>query len=377
MTLHGVIFAGGGTGGHIFPAIAIAEQLNETGSSPTDPSSGQYHPPLPVAYLCSARDIDRRILEPRSLHFTPIPASPFSLHPQAFARFILGWGASVNTCKRTIRDHCQAWNIDPSDCALVATGGFVCAPAAAAARKLGCAVAIVNLDAVPGKAVRLLARNADRIFTTYPAFGLEPVGPIVRKQAIAPDTPESCRKALGLDPHLPTLVVSGASQGATSLNEFVLALVRASPDMFAGWQILHQAGPDRADLVQTAYRHLPVPAKVVGLLDEVGLMWGAATLAIARAGAGTVAELFANQVHTLFLPYPFHHDQHQKRNAQPMVDAGLAEILEDHIDPSQNAQHHAARIRARLKTPPASIPPKQTTQVPNGAQQIAHFLRNL
>jgi len=483
MTLGGVIFAGGGTGGHIFPALAIAEQLaspspvpNGEGaqvlegrrgaslpsatdqcsdtptlrggsSSATDQSSGQCSTPqqptkghfpatqqrdkggvlpaalqpprchdspssaqscfptpehtletnandassgsapegratresarradLPTAYLCSTRPIDRAILEPRHADFTPIPAVPFN--PKHLLRFLIRWPKAVRACRTAIRTYCTAWNIEPSQCALVATGGFVCAPAAAAARQLGLRVNLVNLDAIPGKAARLLARKADEIYTTYPAFGVTPVGPIVHNQARAPAPPGQCRQQLGLDPDTPTLVISGASQGATSINAFILALIHEKPEIFAGWQILHQAGPDRAPAVEAEYRTLPVTAKVVGLVDEVGLMWGAATLALARSGAGTVAELWANAVPTLFMPYPYHRDEHQKYNARPMVEAGLAAILTDHIDPARNIAAHAKTMKKSLKSPEFANIGQNIAQPTNGAAEIAIQLRN-
>ncbi len=415
MTLGGVIFAGGGTGGHIFPAIAIAEQLSQP--SATDQSSGQCSEPpentkggrlpatqpedtkggrlpaaqqpprhhdspptaqscIPTAYLCSTRPIDHAILEPRNCDFTPIPAAPFSVRPKALLHFLRAWPKAVRACRETIQARCTNWNIEPNQCALVATGGFVCAPAAAAARQLGLSVVLVNLDAVPGKAARLLARKADDIYTTYPAFNLDPVGPIVRNQARASAPPQDCRQQLGLDPDKPTLVVSGASQGATSINAFILALARERPELFDGWQILHQAGPDRVEAVEAEYRTLPVTAKVVGLVDEVGLMWGAATLALARSGAGTVAELWANAVPSLFMPYPYHRDEHQKHNARPMVDAGLATVLTDHIDPASNIAAHAELIAERLNSPKFVNLTEKSAPPVNGAAEIAAKLRN-
>ncbi len=375
MSVQGVIFAGGGTGGHIFPAVAIAEQLNRVGGD--DHPGGASGSQIPIAYLCSTREIDLRILEPRDCDFTQIPAVPFSARPRSLIRFLCTWRGSVRACKTAILDRCKLWGVEPASVAVVATGGFVCAPAARAARSLGCSVTLVNLDAVPGKAARLLARRADHVFTTYPAFGVEPIGPIVRSEALAPDTPEQCRVALGLDPAKPTLVVSGASQGAQSLNGFVLMLVEREPSVFEGWQILHQAGPDRVHEVEAAYAQCSVPSRVVGLLDDVGLMWGSATLAIARAGAGTVAELDANGVESIFFPYPYHHDDHQKRNAQPMADAGRATILQDFVNPEQNMQAHAAQIKAALNAARERKTRYLQRESSDGALEIAKMLRNL
>jgi UDP-N-acetylglucosamine:LPS N-acetylglucosamine transferase len=173
---------------------------------------------------------------------------------------------------------------------------------------------------------------------------------------------------------MPTLVVSGASQGAQSINDFVLALARSRPEIFAGWQILHQAGPDRAQAVEAAYRDIPVPSRTLGLIDDVGLLWGSATLVLARSGAGTVAEIWSNNLPALLMPYPHHKDQHQRLNAKPIVDAGLATILTDHVDPAANIEAHAATLAAALAAAPTPPPP---VPVPDGAAKIARFLRNL
>lgn len=368
MSLDAVIFAGGGTGGHIFPAIAILESLRTE------------HPDLPALFLSSTRDIDRRILEPRRLHFQPIAARPFSLHPNSLIRFALTWSGAVRSCVDAIALHLQQHAVTPRAAALVATGGFVSAPAVAAARKLGLRAALVNLDAVPGKANRYLASKTDIVFSTYEALGARLVGPIVRREARAPGDRAACRRCFGLDPDRLTLLVTGASQGAESLNRFVPSLVRHATQAFADWQILHQAGPDRSAQVRAAYAALPVRAEVVELVEDVGSMWGAADLAIARAGAGTVAEAWINRVPAAFLPYPYHKDEHQRHNALPLERAGAAVICRDLIDPERNMAEHADML-VRLLTESRGLLDMGTAYdrlaATDGAATIASHLRNL
>ncbi|KAA0212958.1 MAG: UDP-N-acetylglucosamine--N-acetylmuramyl-(pentapeptide) pyrophosphoryl-undecaprenol N-acetylglucosamine transferase [Leptolyngbya sp. PLA3] len=368
MSLQAVIFAGGGTGGHIFPAIAILESLHAR------------QPDLPPLFLCSSRDIDRRILEPRALAFRPVPARPFSLRPGPLLQFVRTWSGVVRSCTSAIASHLQKHGVAPESAALVATGGFVSAPAVAAARRLGLHTALVNLDAIPGKANRHLASRTDVIFSTYQALGAQLVGPIVRREARAPRDRAACRRRFDLEPARRTLLVTGASQGAESLNRLVPSLVRHNPQAFADWQILHQAGPERSADVQASYASLPVRAEVVELIDDVGSMWGAADLAIARAGAGTVAEAWINRVPTVFLPYPYHPDEHQRHNAMPLQSAGAALICRDLIDPERNIAAHAEML-VRLLTESRGLLAMSSgferLAPPDGAEAIASHLRNL
>jgi UDP-N-acetylglucosamine--N-acetylmuramyl-(pentapeptide) pyrophosphoryl-undecaprenol N-acetylglucosamine transferase len=154
----------------------------------------------------------------------------------------------------------------------------------------------------------------------------------IRRRAIATGSPGKCRARLGLDVDRPTLLVTGASQGATSINEFMIALIQCDPKMFADWQVCHLSGQGADESMRAAYKRAKVRAVVQPFLNEMGLAWGAADLAISRAGASSVAEAAHNAVPTVFLPYPYHEDMHQKHNAQPLVDLGGAFIATDFID---------------------------------------------
>ena len=171
----------------------------------------------------------------------------------------------------------------------------------------------------------------------------------MRSAARARQDAAACRIALGLDPAKPTLLVTGASQGARSINDLMLGLVRDHAAALKGWQIVHQTGADEAERVRRAYEAAGIRAEVRPFFEGMGAAWGAADLAVSRAGAGSVAEAWANLVPTVFLPYPYHKDEHQRHNARPLAEAGAAIIVKDRIEAGENLREAGAAIRDLLE----------------------------
>ena len=318
-----VLLAGGGTGGHIYPNLAIAESVATIG------------PAVACQFLLSQRPIDTAIARQHALAYQTLTAQPLPKRPGAVWPFIKTYWAARREVRRLIAQTRPA--------ALIATGGFVSAPAAHAARSANVPIALVNLDATPGLANRLVARWATTVFTVYPTAHLpdaRTIGMPIRAAALADDTPSEARGALGLDPDRPTLLVTAGSQGARTINNMIAPLINDPPvkEALAGWQILHLAGSDMVDEVETTYQSAGLSAKVLSYCHAMGNAWAAADLAISRAGAATVGEIWANHVPALFMPYPYHRDQHQQHNARPLVEAGGAELVSDRIDPDRNAR---------------------------------------
>ncbi|NUQ53345.1 MAG: UDP-N-acetylglucosamine--N-acetylmuramyl-(pentapeptide) pyrophosphoryl-undecaprenol N-acetylglucosamine transferase [Phycisphaerales bacterium] len=331
------VLAGGGTGGHIFPNLAIAEQLESLiGRRPR------------CVFAVSARPLDAQILKDESREFEVIPAEPFVLRPRGFLKFLNSWGRSV----RAARELLQKLKRDHGRVDVVATGGFVSAPVAQAARVERVPVTLVNLDATPGRANRWIARHAARVFTAAEAssVGWPVIRPLVRAAAMAPGDARACRKKLGLDPDRPVLFVTGASQGAGTINKLLVALVEKHTSDFVsrGWQVIHQTGPrtDAKDIENSrgAMKSAGIPAIVEPFFREMGVAWGAADLAISRSGAGSVAEAWANATPSVFLPYPYHKDQHQRANAVILLRAGACVVEDDLIDPEKNAGRAGATL---------------------------------
>ncbi len=356
------LFAGGGSGGHISPALAICERLLDL-----DPSAR-------TLFMCSTRAIDRSMLAQAKVQFQPMPGAPFSVRPQAMVRFARSFAA----CRRAAGKEIRRQRVDR----IVAMGGFVAAPVVSAAIATRAPVTLVNLDDPPGKANRWIARRCDQVLsaievTDRPGFAERIVGMPIRRNALAPGTPPQCRKALGLDPAVPTLLVTGASQGARSINAMVTAVAAADPELFGQWQVLHLAGSGEEGRVQAAWEAAGVAVIVRPFLHGMGPAWGAADLAVSRAGASSVAEAWANAVPTLFLPYPYHTDRHQQRNAAPMAAAGGAVIETDAIDAAANVTAAGATLRDLMRDEPRRRSMRAALRAcpaPDAAETIARLL---
>ena len=228
---------------------------------------------------------------------------------------------------------------------VLALGGFVAAsvmPGILKARRARSVqgfngrIVLLNLDRIPGKANRQIARKADVVLTAVDTvqsgFASMTTGLPIRSAAMASGSKSHCRLELGLDPDRTTLLITGASQGASSLNRLMSRLIEEYPEPMQRFQVIHLSGQQPKESLQQLYSSAGIKAVVKPFMHEMGLAWGAASLTVSRAGANSVAEIQANAVPAIFLPYPHHRDQHQVHNAQPLVDAGGGHIVEDRDD---------------------------------------------
>ena len=332
-----IAFVGGGSGGHLSPGLAIDEALRARSAT------------VRTVFICSDRAVDETMLGAAGAARFPVAARPPSIRPKAAWRFVRAWSTSRSRVTDILRAE--------SATAVVALGGFVAAPAVAAARRLKLPVLLLNLDAPPGRANRWIARQATTTWTApdlpaHPRFAARTVGVPLRTVARATDDPAACRARLGLDPDRPVLLITGASQGARSINAFIARLIETRASTLDGWSVLHLCGQDADhEALRLGYADAGVTAAVYPFLHTIGDAWGAASLAISRAGANSVAEIHANAVPTVFLPYPYHKDEHQRHNAEPLVQRGGAVMATDHIDPDANVAD-AGELVCTLLTEP-------------------------
>lgn len=360
-----VLLAGGGTGGHIYPNVAVAEHLRNTHTD-----AGHF--------LVSDRPGDAKVMERLGEPFTQSPMRPLpSLRrPSSIVTFAQSWHRALPQALALMRDLPVR--------AVVVTGGFVSGPAMIAAARLGLPRALVNLDAVPGVANRQLARVASHVFSTYAHAKLptaERIGLPLRAVSVSDLDASTARATLGLAPDRPTLFITGATHGAESLIRSMMRLI-ADPTrrhILASWQVYHQCGTFDVSNLQRAYDEAGIRARVVDYCDHMGIAYAAADLVVSRSGAGSVAEAWANGAPTVFLPNPYHKDQHQARNAEPMVATGGAVLVTDAIDPSRTADHLAPVLASLCSDPKRRSAMRAAlldSRPPDGAQRIAAWIHD-
>lgn len=325
-------FAGGGTGGHIYPALAVAEQIRKKGS--TDP----------ILFFCSSRDIDARILSKSGHEFIPLPAIGFSKSPRQIFQFCMQFVKSYYFVKHILLPFRR-------NAVVIGTGGFVSAPVVFAAKALKIPVYLINTDSVPGKANRLLARYAKKVFVQFeqsrPSFPHQEVvvvGCPLRSDFQSP-SPQKAFSDLALEAGKKVLLVTGASSGASNINDAMLSILTEMSAFSNDWQVVHLTGVLHIDEVQRATESLDLSYHAVDYYDDMPSLLAAADVVVGRAGAVSVAEFAAAGKPAVCLPYPYHKDKHQTKNAQVLVDAGAAVIVEDNPDlPAQTARDLLAAL---------------------------------
>jgi UDP-N-acetylglucosamine--N-acetylmuramyl-(pentapeptide) pyrophosphoryl-undecaprenol N-acetylglucosamine transferase len=306
-----IAIACGGTGGHLFPGLAVAEQL--------------LHRRCAVTLLISPKEVDQQAVQAVSgMDVVTLPAVGLSRgRAIAFVRGFIGSYRAARKLFQGRRPH-----------AALAMGGFTGAPPILAARKLGARTFLHESNTIPGRANRWLAWAVDQIFVGFPQAAarlrhrhITVTGTPVRSQ-FHPRDAVVCRVALGLQPHHPVLLVMGGSQGATRVNDLVgetlPLLAKRAPQL----QLLHLTGPNDARTVAGACAALGIKAVVHSFLPERDLALGAATVAISRAGASSLAELAAMRVPSILIPYPSATDNHQLANARAYEENGAAYLIE-------------------------------------------------
>lgn len=327
-----VVIAGGGTGGHLFPGIAVGEALRARGVTE-------------ILFVSAGRGAWREILDRAGFPWRSLPVRGFGRRPGlAHLAFPFRLAASLLLAAALLasfRPH-----------AVVGTGGYVAGPVVVAAWLLGVPVVLLEQNAVPGVTTRIAARFAREIHLTYEGSeaslprGARPrarfTGNPIRASLLAADR-AAARARLGLLPDLPVLFVLGGSQGAVALNAALrdalaedaapaATAAPAAPDAAAdpGWarglQFLVQTGErDATDWAALAPRAARLVARP--FFHEIGDAYAAADLVLCRAGATTLAEITALGKAAILVPYPFAAADHQARNAERVARAGAAAVI--------------------------------------------------
>ena len=317
-----VAFAGGGTGGHIYPALAIDDAIRQ-----------EYDPEYYEPRFFGNRDgLEATLVTTMPLTFVPSAALQRKLSLRTLAtvwRNALGVIVAL-AALRAFRP-----------VMVVATGGYVCFPVVLAARilrtagLLRCGIALLEINVRPGLTNRLLAPLVDEVWTSYDASApyfrgkARRTGTPVRGSLARRINPSRARLELGLAPERATIVVMGGSQGARSINEAVAALVTRRT-LGDNRQVLHVSGERDYAYMEAEERDVGANhVTLVAYLADPANAYAAADVAIVRAGASTLAELAATGTPAILVPYPFAADDHQASNAAIFAERGAAVVLTD------------------------------------------------
>ncbi len=355
-----IALAGGGTGGHLFPGLAVIEEVQRR------------WPDARLLLLCTDRDEAYEGTKQAGVDCVVIP----SIHTGSLVRRV---AALVPAFLRAMR---AIGRFRPD--VLVGLGGYgsVAPGLCAAVRGIPCI--LLEQNVVPGRSNRFLSRFADEVAAQWAesvshfrhrervrVTGNPVRGFIQRRERAA------CAAELGLDPALPTLLVMGGSQGARPLNDLLVSALPILATAGVRMQFIHLAGAADCQRVRAAYEQYGMPAKVFGFLEDMPLAYSACDLALSRAGGTSIAELTALGIPAILVPYPHATDNHQARNAAVLERRGAAIVLEQATISPHRLAHHLAALMGDRERLEAMSRQSLAVGVPRAAAVVADRIEAL
>jgi len=336
-----VIFSGGGTGGHLYPALALADALMEI------------RPDVHAFFVGASRGVEARILPQRGLDHCLLPVQGFQR-----GRALASWRA-VPALAGSVRTVGELFiRLRPK--AVVVTGGYASGPAGIVAGAMGLPLVVQEQNSVPGMTTRALSRWARRIHVAFPEAS--ELLPSSRRHRVrfsgnpvraVPDLAQAdARRRFDLPEHGLVLLVTGGSQGSAALNrtleDAARGFARGELNRPDGLHVLWATGPKHYDGVSAVLTDAGSPSwmHVVPYLDEMPAALAAADLAVSRAGAMTTAELLNNGLPAILIPLPTAAANHQEKNAEALAEAGAALLVHEEGLTGPGLWDHVVRLTA-------------------------------
>ncbi len=367
MSRRTILFAAGGSGGHLFPAIAVAEELQRQDSD------------LRIGIVASDKEIDRSILAPTSFERDHLASvSPGRIWRQPWTVLSENWHA-WRAARQLIREQ--------SPSVVIGCGGFASAPLVFAAIRAGVPVVLLEQNLIPGRANVWLSRWAMRICLSFEETRTYLPSSVQRRAGVVTITGNPVRRSmLPIEPlpaRLPNqLLILGGSQGARHLNEAVAAWVSTRPAELRGWHLIHQTGTGDQPAIAKCYSLVSdfLRAEAVEFIADPSVYYRSATLVIARAGATSLAELACLAAPTVLVPLPTAARDHQTANARWYADRGAARLVIQHATPPQTALTLAAAVVPLLSD--LSTRHRLSREIyrasrPDAADRVARILMNV
>jgi len=311
-----VVITGGGTGGHLYPGIALAEELKRR-----DPSTE-------IIFMGNERGIEAKVIPREGYPIKFIPASGF------VGKGIAGKVTAVFRLLKGIRESYRYLGEMMPDL-VVGTGGYVSLGPVISAKLLSIPVMIMEQNSVPGRTNRLLGHIADAVCITYqesmarfPRNKVYLTGNPVREKVLR-GSKTSALRLFSLREDLFTVFVFGGSSGATSINRAVVDGLQYLLDLKGEIQFLHQTGERDFEFVRDSYRSYGFEGTVTPYIYQMPEAYAVADIVVSRAGATTIAELCATGKPAILIPYPHAAGNHQEMNARRLAELGAALMIKD------------------------------------------------
>jgi UDP-N-acetylglucosamine--N-acetylmuramyl-(pentapeptide) pyrophosphoryl-undecaprenol N-acetylglucosamine transferase len=327
-----VIIAGGGTGGHLFPGIAIAEEFLQRNRD------------VRILFVGTDKGIEKKVLGEMGFLLQTIDIEGIKGKK---------WSNALDALLRVPRSMIQSYRIirSFSPALVVGVGGYASGPVVLTARLLGIPTAIAEQNALPGLTNRILGKMVDRIFVSFAQtkqyFQAHKVmmsgNPIRQRFFTEAKRPERRN-------HPFTLLVFGGSQGARAINRAVLEALDDMEPLRDHLQIIHQTGSKDRDAVAKAYEAKGVTAEVLPFIMDMAAAYQRADLLVCRAGATSIAEITAAGKAAILIPFPFAVEDHQTKNAEVLVQAGAAEMIPEK---DLTGERLAAAVKGYYDNPPS------------------------
>ncbi len=311
-----VIIAGGGTGGHLFPALAVADELKKRNSN------------TELLFIGTERGIESRVVpregyDIRFITVEGVVGKRGRRRVRAIWSFLKGLKESYRVLKETEPD------------IVIGTGGYVSAAPVFAAWLQSIPVLIMEQNTVPGKANRLLSRFASAVCITYqesmayfPAHKVHLTGNPVREK-IQKGSYEAGLKLFSLKEELFTILIFGGSRGASSINHAIVEALPYLTELKRDIQFLHQTGEDDYRFVRSAYQDMQFQGTVTPFIYQMAEAYAVADIVISRAGATTLSEICVTGKPSILIPYPFAASDHQRINAEKLMSMQAAVVVPD------------------------------------------------
>ncbi|GJQ22309.1 MAG: undecaprenyldiphospho-muramoylpentapeptide beta-N-acetylglucosaminyltransferase [Planctomycetia bacterium] len=310
-----IIFAGGGTGGHLMAGLSAAEEI-----------LSRFHE-AEIVFFGSDRKLEKRCVEQKGFRYRQVRAKKWGKSIQQIITCIGSTVLGIFDSLFAVR------NFNPD--IVVGLGGYVSVAPVIAAKLLGIPSVLLEQNVIPGKANRFLSRWVDEVYCHWrgslkwftQAKVVRVTGTPIRKDILSSKKMRSVEK-FGLSASKKTILITGGSQGAQAINETFLRCLPKLESLHNDLQIIHCTGEYGYETAKAAYKQTKIEAFVCSYLDDMGAAFSMADIILCRAGATTIAEITALGIPAILIPYPYAADNHQYWNAMELVSNGGGYLLQ-------------------------------------------------